>query len=888
MLEQYLSIKSQYQDHILFFRLGDFYEMFYDDAITASSVLEITLTKKRVGGEEGTAPLCGVPYHAAEGYIAKLIENGYKVAVCEQTEDPKLAKGIVKREVIRVITPGTVTGDTMLSAGDNNYLASIYEQDDAIGLAWCDISTGELGAALLSGAGRISQLEGQLSRIDVREIVVNEDSAAGEALRQMDDCLVSALPEPYFEADKGAAAAQAIHYAHAGGAPVQAALYGLFSYLEETAKQELTHIKPLEFQNLSDHMLLDRASIRNLELTETLFERKVKGSLLGVLDKTHTAMGGRLLKKWLKNPLIGTPQIARRLDAVETLYDDVLLRNNIKTELKAVYDLERLAGRISFGNANARDLVALNNSAAAIPEIKNEICSLEPESDSLLAELNAQMSEHSDLRALIDTAIVDEPPFTLREGGMIRSGYSPELDEMRDSIADGQRWIAELEGKERERTGIKSLKVGFNRVFGYYIDVTNAHKELVPEEYIRKQTLVGSERYITPEMKEIESVVLGAEARINETEYRIFGEIRQQIDSMIPEIQRTSEALAVLDVLTSFAEVAEKNGYTKPVVDDGDRIEIIRGRHPVIEFSLSNGPADGAGLAPGSTSFVPNDVFIDLDQASTLLITGPNMAGKSTYMRQTALIVLMAQAGCFVPAERARIGVCDRLYTRIGASDNLAKGESTFFVEMNELAYILNTATDRSLVILDEIGRGTSTYDGLAIAWAVLDRMCADQTRMRCLFATHYHELTLLEDQLRGMVNLNTGIAESGGEVVFLHKIEVGSASRSYGIHVAKLAGIPQTVLDDAQIKLDLLEEERTDISDSVQQSTQTAQRMPDTQSASNAQSIPDAQSAQNAQISMFDFAPNPVVERLRALNLMEITPSQAFQILEELKKAAQ
>ncbi|MDR0817597.1 MAG: DNA mismatch repair protein MutS, partial [Clostridiales Family XIII bacterium] len=524
MLEQYLSIKNQYLDCILFFRLGDFYEMFYDDAITASKVLEITLTKKRVGGDEGTAPLCGVPIHAAEGYIAKLIESGYKVAVCEQTEDPKLTKGIVNREVVRVVTPGTVTGDSMLSAKGNNYLAAVYEDIGSIGLAWCDISTGELEAALIEGGSSV--LENQLVRIGASEIIINEDAAAYESLRANDEALISVRGKDYFSAVQR----------DSTDAAVQAAISGLFHYLSETTKQDLAHLRPLRIHNLTDHMMLDRASIRNLELTETLFERKTQGSLLGVIDKTHTAMGGRLLKKWLKEPLVKTAEISRRLDAVSALYDDVLARNNIKTYLKAVYDLERLAGRVSFGNANARDLISLKNSAANLPEIKNELSSLD---SLLLNELNDQINELSDLRDFIEDSISDDPPFTLREGGMVRSGYSAELDTMRDSISDGQKWIAELEGKERERTGIKSLKVGFNKIFGYYIDITNAHKELVPEEYIRKQTLVGSERYITPEMKEIESVVLGAEARINETEYRIFGELRQKIQKLIPEIQRT-------------------------------------------------------------------------------------------------------------------------------------------------------------------------------------------------------------------------------------------------------------------------------------------------------------------------------------------------------------
>jgi DNA mismatch repair protein MutS len=660
-------------------------------------------------------------------------------------------------------------------------------------------------------------------------------------------------------------------------------------------------------------MLLDRASIRSLELTETLFDRQTTGTLLGVLDRTHTAMGGRLLKRWLKEPLTDITEVARRLDAVEALADDVLARNNIKEFLKAVYDIERLAGRVSYGNANARDLIALLRSLEAIPEIKDALDGL---SSGLLRDLSSRMDDFAEARALIAAAIVDDPPFTVREGGLIRDGFCEELDALKDSISGGQKWIAELEGRERARTGIKTLKVGYNRVFGYYIDITNANKDLVPPEYIRKQTLVNSERYITPEMKDIESSVLGAEARINELEYNIFNRLRLDLQVYIPALQSTAGAIAAIDALASFAEVSSKYGYVKPQVDDGEVIEIVRGRHPVIERTLTE------------TVFVPNDVYIDRSERSLLLITGPNMAGKSTYMRQAALIVLMAQAGCFVPAERARIGAVDRLYTRIGAADNLARGESTFFVEMNELSYILNTASEKSLVILDEIGRGTSTYDGLAIAWAVCDYLCggaaegagrsgpADEPaqagfsvagrRVRTMFATHYHELTALEGTLEGLKNLNTETCDTGDDVVFLHRIAEGPASRSYGIHVARLAGVPAALLEDAQEKLDRLEAGRA-AQDTVLGGITTADATPchsggTSRQASDARNpvaegtpagavtpAPSAPARTDtpAQISMFAWAPNPIVERLKALDLMEITPSQAIAILEDLKNAA-
>jgi DNA mismatch repair protein MutS len=878
MLRQYLEIKGQYEDCILFFRLGDFYEMFYEDALTASKVLEITLTGKNVGADRERAPLCGVPYHSAEGYIAKLVENGYKVAICEQTEDPKLTKGLVRREVVRVVTPGTVTGDAMLRAERNNYLAAVYEGDGGIGIAWCDITTGELCAAEAEARG--AALAGQLSRIDAAEILLNENAVDAVQVCADSGAHLSFLPEEYFTEERGRHAREALSgdaqfplqdpdgEDPVGGA-IRKAADGLFSYLSETAMGGMGHIKPLRIASLTGHMLLDRASIRNLELTETLMGQDVKGTLLGVLDRTRTAMGGRLLKRWLKEPLIEVDAIERRLNAVEWLLEDVLARNHVREALKAVYDLERLSGRVSFGNANARDLLALRRSAGALPEIKGELA--EAPKGGLLSELDAQTDDLEDLSTLVASAIEDEPPATVREGGMIRAGFSDALDQLKESIRGGQEWIAALEQKERDRTGIKTLKVGYNKVFGYYIEITHANAGLVPAEYIRKQTLVGSERYITPEMKEVESVVLGAEARIHEMEYEIFCELRGRIRAMIPLIQRTSDAVATIDVLASFADVAEKNNYSKPVMDGGDVIQIEKGRHPVIEHNLSD------------RSFVPNDVYLDRKDRSMLLITGPNMAGKSTYMRQTALIVLLAQAGCFVPAERARIGICDRLFTRIGASDNLAKGESTFFVEMRELAYILNTATERSLVILDEIGRGTSTYDGLAIAWAVIDCLCGLSrsagagSQVRCLFATHYHELTALEGKLPGFANLNTEIADSGEDVVFLHRISEGSASRSYGIHVAKIAGVPQDVIEDAVEKLALLEP--------VRQELDAAQVRLGAQAGRGAEGA--ASGARPEQISLFDFAPNPVMERLKALDLMEITPSKAYALLEELQAAA-
>ena len=615
-----------------------------------------------------------------------------------------------------------------------------------------------------------------------------------------------------------------------------------------------------------------------------------------MLDKTHTAMGSRKMKQWLHEPLNTLSEITPRLSAVEALCDDIITRNNIKEGLKQIYDLERLAGRVACGRANGKDLNALKASVTSLPELKRELSDLDSE---LLAELNGQIDPLTDIYDLVEKAIVDDPPFTVKEGGLIREGYSKELDEIKHSIKDGQAWIAGLEGTERERTGIKTLKVGFNKVFGYYIEVTKANAELVPADYIRKQTLVNCERYITPELKEVESVVLNAETKINQMEYEIFSALRETIESYIGVIQQTSAAVAALDVLTSFAEVSSKMGYVRPQVHDGDEIRIEKGRHPVIETMIRDGV------------FVANDTYLDREKDSMLLITGPNMAGKSTYMRQTALIVLMAQVGCFVPADFAKIGIVDRIYTRIGASDNLAQGQSTFFVEMSELAYILNTATDKSLVILDEIGRGTSTYDGLSIAWAVVEYLCREKNQVRTLFATHYHELTALEGHIRGLRNLNVDVKEQNGTIVFLHKIIQGSASRSYGIHVARLAGVPERLLSAAEEKLRELEETSasTDLDQYIEASYGSLA------AASNARSGSDTAADQaksdssgdtaddrnktpaapvgaaantDTQLSFFSFAPNPVIERLRALDLMNITPSMAFAVLEELKAAAE
>lgn len=869
MMRQYMEIKEEYKDCILFFRLGDFYEMFFEDAKLVSRELELTLTGKNCGMEE-RAPMCGVPFHSAETYIARLVERGYKVAICEQTEDPASAKGIVKREVIQIVTPGTVISSSMLNENENNYIASVVADDRAIGLSYCDVSTGEIRLTSIKGSGMAESLINELVKINAREIVLDETTGQlldADNMKNITGAYFNVLAASYYEpyAVRSAILRQFDVSALLGlgieeDSASEAALGALLIYLHETQKKSLGHIAQLNVYSMGQNMSLDKATIKNLELTETLFEKKIRGSLLGVLDKTHTAMGSRKLKQWIKEPLNDVTAINDRLDAVEALLDQVIIRNNIKESLKRVYDFERLTGRIACGAANGKDLIALRNSCSVLPDIKDELASMETALVSGIAE-NIHSLEH--VYDLIDKGIVEDPPFSVREGGIIKEGHSDQLDALKASIKDAQEWIAGLEHSERERTGIKNLKVGYNKVFGYYLEVTRSYYDLIPDNYIRKQTLANCERFITPELKETERLVLNAEAKINQMEYQLFTEIRQQLQGYIREIQETSKAIAALDVLVSFAEISEKNDYVKPSVDGSDVIEIRKGRHPVIEQTIRDG------------IFVSNDTYLNRSDQSLLLITGPNMSGKSTYMRQTALIVLMAQAGCFVPCQEARIGVCDRIFTRIGASDNLAQGQSTFFVEMSELSYIFNTATSRSLVILDEIGRGTSTYDGLSIAWAAAEFLCRPQRMIRTLFATHYHEMTRLEDSIEGVKNLNVDVAEENGDVVFLHKIVEGSASRSYGIHVAKLAGAPKELLERAEERLFELES-----------GAEAAMAKPlAAELTATPVAAAGAAEAEETQLSFLGSIPDPVTEKLRNLDLMNTTPSEALRILEELKE---
>ncbi len=792
MMQQYVTLKEEYADSILMFRLGDFYEMFFEDAKTASRELELVLTGRDCGMEE-RAPMCGIPHHAVDGYIARLIEKGYKVAICDQLEDPSAAKGIVKRGVTRVVTPGTVVENSMLTETENNYILSLYLRGEGAGLCYADVSTGEF-CVLECADG--AQLINELIRINPKEII-SPDSAMKEVLKlQKNQQLRQAFVNPYFDwAYDEAAAREALTdhfkvkslsaYGCEGLSMALCAAGGLLQYLRDTQKNSLLHISRIVTVQESEYMALDTTTIRNLELTQTIMSGKKRGSLLWLLDRTRTAPGARLLKKFVLQPLKDAERINARLCAVAEITADIYLKNALNEHLRGVYDLERIMAKISYGTINARDCLSLRDSLCALPKIRALLSGV---SAPLLKGIHADIDELEDVCALLAAAINEEPPISITEGGIIKPGYNGEIDELITASMNGRQWLAELQNREREATGIKNLKISYNKVFGYFIEVTKSYLSQVPYRYFRKQTLANCERFITDELKEMEEKILGAEEKKNRLEYETFIDIRDKLAQSIGRIQKSAGAVALLDVLAAFAQVALENGYVRPSVSDDGVMELQGSRHPVVEKMLGEG-------------FVPNDVLLDMAQNNMLVITGPNMAGKSTYMRQTGLIVLMAHIGCFVPCAAARICLVDRLFTRVGASDDLAAGQSTFMVEMNELANILNNATEKSLLILDEIGRGTSTIDGLSIAWASVEYIIKS-VRAKTLFATHFHELVELENMYPQIHNCSVAVKEIGQEIIFLHKLVDGGTDRSFGIEVAKLAGLPKEVIKSSRKQL--------------------------------------------------------------------------------------
>lgn len=862
MMQRYLETKEEYKDCILFYRLGDFYEMFFDDAILVARELEITLTGKDCGQEE-RAPMAGVPHHAAEMYIAKLVNKGYKVAICEQLEDPKTAKGIVKRGVIRVVTPGTVVESNMLEERKNNYIMSIFKSGIYFGISICDISTGEFYSAEIKDNNNFPMLLDEIARYTPSELVVN--SMMADCTEEMDkikerfeNIYITKFNDKFFTTEVENLELR-FSIVDNNGKKIEnfkdktlaiSAIHALVEYIEETQKTTLDHINKIVVYQISRYMALDINARRNLEITEKLRDKSKKGTLLWVLDKTSTSMGGRCLRRWLNDPLVDVLEINRRLDAVKELKDDVILRGDIVDNLKKVYDIERLAGKMAYGNANARDMVTLKNSLLKLPDVKK--C-LENSKADLLKELAENLDELQDIYQLIDGAIVEDPPMTIKDGGIIKLGYDEEIDTLKTAQTEGKNWLIQLESEEREKTGIKNLKIGFNKVFGYFIEVTKSYLDQVPERFIRKQTLTNAERYITEELKNLENQILGAEEKVVNLEYDAFVQIREEISRNVKRLQRTSEAVSNLDVLTSFAEVAEDMNYCMPEVNSSGVIDIKNGRHPVIEKILGPG------------SFVENDTYLDKQDNRLSIITGPNMAGKSTYMRQVALITLMAQVGSFVPAESAKIGVVDKIFTRVGASDDLSMGQSTFMVEMMEVATILKEATSNSLVILDEIGRGTSTYDGLSIAWAVAE-FIADKEKCgaKTLFATHYHELTELEDKLEGIKNYSIAVKEKGEDIIFLRKIVRGGTDESYGIHVARLAGVPKVVTQKADEILRSLE--RKNILTGKKQEKQNKKQV-------------------EGQFDLYNYKLAEIAHEVDKINLNELTPIDALNTLVRIKE---
>ena len=858
MMKQYLEIKENNPDSILFFRLGDFYEMFAEDARTASKELDLTLTtrdKDPKKAPEERMPMCGIPYHASEAYIARLISKGYKVAICEQMEDPATTKGLVKRDIIRVITPGTVIDAACLDDKSSNFICGIYLDSRSAGVAFCDITTGKAHLTAFTGKDCVEHVVNELGRFNPAEAILNDGAYSEQMLTGIladkFHCRYENGGERRFllnEAEKNIRlqfGEEAQRQLPAGNPAAAMALGGLLHYLYETQKTDLSHINDLDYYEQGRFMELDLTARRNLELTETLRGKEKRGSLLWVLDKTKTPMGGRCIRSWLERPLLSVTAISKRNSAVAALVDNLIVREELIAAMTGLGDMERLIGRIVYGTAGGRDMASLRAAIEKLPAVKAQIAQL---NDRRLAELTEELDTLDDIGARIAETICDEPPFSVREGGFIRDGYNEEVDRLRHILKGGKGIMAEMEAKEKERTGIRTLKIGYNKVFGYYIEVSNSFKEMVPETYIRKQTLVNGERFITQELKELEHQILTASDRVVALEYELFTQLKEEISAQAQRIQKAAAAVAEIDALASFAAVAVRNNYCRPDVDESGVIEIREGRHPVVEKVLKD------------TLFVPNDTFMGEKEERVAIITGPNMAGKSTYMRQVALIVLMAQMGSFVPAKFARIGVVDRIFTRIGASDDLSAGQSTFMVEMTEVSDILHHATKNSLLILDEIGRGTSTFDGMSIARAVLE-YCADRKLLgaKTLFATHYHELTELEDSLPGTVNYNIAIKTRGEDIIFLRKIIPGGADRSYGIEVAKLAGLPEKVVQRARKILKELESEN-----GVQY---TAPRK------------------EAEQVSLGSIGEGEVLDAIRRCQPETLTPIEAMTLLYELKQ---
>ena len=858
MMEQYFEIKKTYKEHILFYRLGDFYEMFFDDAIVASRELELTLTGRDCGEAE-RAPMCGVPFHSAEGYIGKLIEKGYKVAICEQTEDPSAAKGLVRREVVRVITPGTLIETDLLESKQNNYIAAIYFDSNGFGVCFADVSTAQVYATMAEGESSEAQLINELGAYNPREIILNGEVDKVEKLHgylySHKNVLVSQNQSERYEYDnaKNLVLQQfrdVVREDDLNRKHLICSIGAALNYISEMQKSDISYIKDLSIYGDNQYMNLDVNTRRNLELTETMRSKEKKGSLLWVLDKTKTAAGARMLKQWIEHPLLNTGSIQKRLGAVEEMFNHFMMREECGILLDNVLDIERLVTRIVYGTANGRDLRSIASAISIIPELKEHLSGCtSPE----LSRIYSSLDDLKDIYQTIDEAIVDEPPFSVREGGMIKKGYNNDVDKLRSRCEDGSAWIKQIAEREKERTGIKTLKIGYNRVFGYYIEVSKSFIDQVPETYIRKQTLSNCERYITDDLKAMEATILGASDKLSALEYELFQGIRKIVADNSRRLQKVASELAQLDVYISLAAVASKNKYIKPEITVTDTIDIKDGRHPVVEQFVND------------TYFAPNDTLLDTKNNRIMLITGPNMAGKSTYMRQVALITIMAQIGSFVPASEASIGIVDRLFTRVGASDDLASGQSTFMLEMNEVAYILKNATRQSLIIYDEVGRGTSTFDGMSIAKAIVEYTNSKKIGAKTLFATHYHELTTLEKEMDGIVNYNIAAKKRGDSIIFLRKIIKGSTDDSYGIEVAKLAGVPSDVIKRAKQVLAEVENTSKAIRNIGDDSYQSE--------------------ADDSIISMDDMLREQVIEELKSIDINTLSPYEAMTLLFNLQK---